>query len=584
MKKIIFISIFVLSLVIIACSSIPPTDLPPTVDIKNTKINLMQDSMEKQSSSFHHFLMGNMDLSEQNFDSALDNLKKAGSLSEDNSQAVHAKLAELYLREGLLEKALDEINIAIKEAPSKLDNYYIKAGLCEALSQSDEAKKAYKFILKNDPKQKNAYLLLADIYREEGDVKKAQELLEEMIEKFPNDVISYQYLARIYEKQKDIEKAQEILKQAYELDKDNDILAMEFCRVLVLQGKLEEAKQVAMLVIEKNPNHLLARRILAELSLQDNNLDEALSHFNALKDSKEATAEVRYKIALIYMQKNMPELAAKELNLLLASNPEHVGARYALGTVYAAQKKYEEAANELNKVKFDDDRKNYLDAKLLLAYVLRKLDKDDDAKEVLEETYKNVPYDKKVASMLVMIYRKLEKKKDAEKLILNFLEKKPGDLDMLFQYAVFQYESGKKDVALEKMDYILTKNPDYAEALNYLAYSWAEDNVNLEKANEYINRALKKDPKNPYYLDTLGWIKFKQKEYKDALDLLLQALNLADDDVVIFEHIADVYSAQEDFELAKKYYKQGLAKKSDKLSKDELESIERMEEKLEDIK
>ena len=583
MKKVIFISIFIISLVVIACSSVPPTDLPPTVDIKNSKVSFMQDNMEQQSSSFHHFLMGNMDLFDQNFDSALSNLKKAGDLSKGNSAAVHSKLAELYLREGLLEKALDEIKIAIKEAPIKLDNYYIKAGLCEALSQSDEAKKAYKFILKNDPKQKNAYLLLADIYREEGDIAKAQELLEQMKERFSDDVISYQYLARIYEKQKDISKAESILKQAYELDKENDVLAMEFCRILVLQGKLEDAKKVALNVIQKNPNHSLARRILAELSLQDNNLDEALSHFNALKDSKEATADVRYKIALIYMQKNMPEEAAKELNLLLASNPEHTGARYALGTVYAAEKKYEEAATELEKVKFDDEKKNYIDAKLLLAYVLRKLDKDDNAKKVLEEAYKNVPFDKRIATTLIMIYRKLEKSSDSEKLILEFLEKKPGDLDIIFQYAVLQYESGKKDIALEKMNYILTKNPDYAEALNYLAYSWAEDNINLDKALEYINRALEKDPKNPYYIDTLGWIKFKQEEYKEALDLLLRALNLADDDIVIFEHIGDVYLADGNKELAKKYYKLGLAKKNDKLSGDELKSIERMEDKLEDL-
>ena len=84
MKKVIFISIFIISLVVIACSSVPPTDLPPTVDIKNSKVSFMQDNMEQQSSSFHHFLMGNMDLFDQNFDSALSNLKKAGDLSKGN--------------------------------------------------------------------------------------------------------------------------------------------------------------------------------------------------------------------------------------------------------------------------------------------------------------------------------------------------------------------------------------------------------------------------------------------------------------------------------------------------------------------
>ena len=56
-----------------------------------------------------------------------------------------------------------------------------------------------------------------------------------------------------------------------------------------------------------------------------------------------------------------------------------------------------------------------------------------------------------------------------------------------------------------------------------------------------------------------------------------------DDDIVIFEHIGDVYLADGNKELAKKYYKLGLAKKNDKLSGDELKSIERMEDKLEDL-
>ena len=149
----------------------------------------------------------------------------------------------------------------------------------------------------------------------------------------------------------------------------------------------------------------------------------------------------------------------------------------------------------------------------------------------------------------------------------------------------------------EEMNDIIQIAPcDYFTAVNAVIFSetleevkerfdgtWAEDNINLDKALEYINRALEKDPKNPYYIDTLGWIKFKQEEYKEALDLLLRALNLADDDIVIFEHIGDVYLADGNKELAKKYYKLGLAKKNDKLSGDELKSIERMEDKLEDL-
>ena len=77
---------------------------------------------------------------------------------------------------------------------------------------------------------------------------------------------------------------------------------------------------------------------------------------------------------------------------------------------------------------------------------------------------------------------------------------------------------------------------------------------------------------------------YNQKKYKDALDILLKALNLTDDDIVIFEHIGDVYMAQKEKELAKKYYEQAVKKKNENLNKDEIISIERIEKKLKEFK
>lgn len=60
-------------------------------------------------------------------------------------------------------------------------------------------------------------------------------------------------------------------------------------------------------------------------------------------------------------------------------------------------------------------------------------------------------------------------------------------------------------------------------AMNNLAYSWAERNVRLDEAQPLIKRVLAVEPDNSSYLDTLGWILFKQGRYETSVIPLCRA-------------------------------------------------------------
>ena len=49
-------------------------------------------------------------------------------------------------------------------------------------------------------------------------------------------------------------------------------------------------------------------------------------------------------------------------------------------------------------------------------------------------------------------------------------------------------------------------SPDFSEAMNYLGYMWAERGVNLSRAKELIDKAVKLEPKNAAYPDSLAWV------------------------------------------------------------------------------
>ena len=69
---------------------------------------------------------------------------------------------------------------------------------------------------------------------------------------------------------------------------------------------------------------------------------------------------------------------------------------------------------------------------------------------------------------------------------------------------------------------------------------WIERSENLEEAGQLIHRALELEPANGAYIDSLGWLYFKQGKFNEALTELLRAAELLPEpDAVVFEHIGD---------------------------------------------
>ena len=85
---------------------------------------------------------------------------------------------------------------------------------------------------------------------------------------------------------------------------------------------------------------------------------------------------------------------------------------------------------------------------------------------------------------------------------------------------------------------------DFPEALNYLAYTFAEIGRNLDEAEEMVKQALGSEPDSAAYLDTLAWIYFKQERFEMALVEMLKAVEVSEEpDAVMFDHLGDIYSA-----------------------------------------
>jgi len=110
-----------------------------------------------------------------------------------------------------------------------------------------------------------------------------------------------------------------------------------------------------------------------------------------------------------------------------------------------------------------------------------------------------------------------------------------------FDYGAAAEQAGLYDKAAELFRKSIAVDPsNAADAYNYLAYMWADHNMHLDEAEQMIKLALQANPDNGAYVDTLGWLEFKEGKFEQALtDLQRAAQKLTRDDPVVLEHIGD---------------------------------------------
>jgi tetratricopeptide (TPR) repeat protein len=106
----------------------------------------------------------------------------------------------------------------------------------------------------------------------------------------------------------------------------------------------------------------------------------------------------------------------------------------------------------------------------------------------------------------------------------------------------YQVQLGRYREAAEAYERVLKLNPDQVLAHNNLAYLYAEQLNDPQKALVHAERADQIMPNDAAVLDTLGWVRFKLRMYREAEDSLYQSITLASSSPENHYHLACVFS------------------------------------------
>jgi len=225
---------------------------------------------------------------------------------------------------------------------------------------------------------------------------------------------------------------------------------------------------------------------------------------------------------------------------------------------------------------------SYVDARLYWAFLLEDESRLDEAIRVIKEALEHEADDDRLWGFLAALYEHGEDYEKAIECARKALDTSKHPAKHYFTLGVLYDKEGDLTRSIESMKKVISLEPDNAEALNYLGYTYADKGIRLDEAEDLIRKALAIRPEDGYIVDSLGWVYFKQGRYDEALKELKQAQKLIPDDPVILEHLGDAHQKVENYPRALEMYKRAREKAKDqaKIS----QKIEKVELILEPVR
>lgn len=256
---------------------------------------------------------------------------------------------------------------------------------------------------------------------------------------------------------------------------------------------------------------------------------------------EEGLAEVFYGLGEALTGEGGVGIGALYLQMALYLRPDFPFALAALANVYETTKRHEEAIAVYDRIPPGTPLETSIEIRK--AVNLNMLERPDEAKELLDRLLERKPDDLRVLDAAGTILRGRKRYEEAisyyDRAIA--LIKKPEKRHWSYWYARGTcYERIKKWPQAEAdLKRALQLSPDEPLALNYLGYSWIDQNQHLKEGLELIEKAVALKPDDGYIVDSLGWAHYRLGNYEDAVRLLERAVELRPEDPVLNDHLGD---------------------------------------------
>ena len=302
-------------------------------------------------------------------------------------------------------------------------------------------------------------------------------------------------------------------------------------------GKLDEAKKIINSALKSYPRNLLLNQYKIDLN-QGNNT----SSFNC-KNKDHVIAEILYITSNALSSQSIYPLSDFYLNLAKYLNKDFHSYDTLSAENFYKNDNFENAKKVYSKLSKKGKAFQWYSSKQLARIYIQEGNKDY-ALKLLRSAYNNLSnhdiYETFDYAEFLKNNEKFEESILYYNKVLNKVKKShPLYIESTDGRGVSYERIGEWNKAEKDLLASLEVNPNQAYVLNYLAYSWIEQGIKIEKSLSMLEKANKLRSNDPYITDSLGWALFKLGRYKESKDYLQLAVKLLPGDPIVNDHFGD---------------------------------------------
>ena len=506
-----------ITLIFYGCQSSKPPILEEAVK-KNSPKDLIKDP---DPEALKLFMNGQMLMNQGDFAMAIIEFQEALELDPEVG-TIYTSIAECYWNIGKPELSLKNLNVALSKNPEDEEALKMMADQLIATKKYDEAIKPFKKLRELDGQNTSYIIALAE--------------LNKLKKNYLNTVNLYL--------------------EAYAIEPSRiELLESAGRYALQLENK-DKAKSIFKDLSEQDPFQSSYLNIFSELAIQTKNFEEAISHIQKLINDNGDSSLLKSKLGILYHSSGNSKKGEEVLKGLFDKNELNGQHSLALFEIYFDNKDNINAAKVSDRMiaSLPEDWRGYYSRSLVF------MDESDYESAVsilapVSETFSNIF---SVQYILGLCYSRIKMNDEAIDFYNRALTIRPNSINVLHSIAILYDDIGEWVKSDKIYDQLIDNDPKDAQAFNNYAYSLVERNKDLKRALIYAKKAVELEPKNPSYLDTIGWAYFKMDDLKRAKKYIRQSIEIQDDNSVVLEHFGDILMKSNDSVNALFYYKKAF--------------------------
>ena len=414
----------------------------------------------------------------------------------------------------------------------------------------------------------SAYALFQVAF-ERGQLDQAEDLARELVETEPEQLRGILALATVFEKRADYDAAEGIVRDGLDTFPDHFLLFMRLAEVERTRGNRAGEISVYREVLESHSGHYGILQRLGQAQIDGNNIDGAIETFSEVVERYPDDQISVRRLASLEFSAGRFESAATRLEQALDQGGDKPELAFALGQIRRGTGDDAGAITSFSMIELTDP--NYFEARIQIAAILESEGRFDEARVEIDQL-RGIRADRQLDFHSAGLQISGGDFEGGIAMLEGLLDGSDADNEVYYQLGVQHGMKGRTDDALALMRRVIEADPQNANALNYIGYSWAERGENLAEAEELIRRALEISPGDGFITDSLGWVYYKMAESlfaasrkEEALQLLdraqqslIQAAELTGGDSVVSEHLGDVLLLRGDKRGALEYFDEAV--------------------------